>query len=91
VKFDQLERVFNTAQTGMGFAFRSPYPNPIDTAARREPEADPIGQVWFARWFCSDNAVQILPHLQILQAVTLGHDEAPRIETFTLPLVSGGL
>jgi hypothetical protein len=81
-KLDQLERVFNTAQTGMGFTFRSPHPKPIDTAARREPEAYPIGQVWFERWFCSDRAVQILPRFQILQAATFGHDEAPRIETF---------
>jgi hypothetical protein len=82
VKFDQLECVFNTAQTGMGFILHSPYPKPIDAAARREPKGDPIGQVRFERRFCSDNAAQILPRVQILQAVAFGHDQVPRIKTF---------
>jgi hypothetical protein len=91
VKFDQLERVFNTAQTGMGFILHSPDPKPIDAAARREPKADPIGQVWLALSFCSDNAMQILPRVQIFQAVAFGHDEGPRIKTFYTAPVSDSL
>jgi hypothetical protein len=91
VKFDQLERVFNTEQPGVGFTFRSPHPKPIDTAACREPEADPIGQVWFARWFCSDNAVQILPRFQILKPLPLVTTKLPASRPFTRPPVSDGL
>jgi hypothetical protein len=53
--FDQLEGGLNAAQTGLGLTFDSPHPKPVNLAARRQPEVDPVGDDWFPSWLSCDS------------------------------------